>query len=704
MKDRKQRTENREQKRLSSVFCFSVVCFLLALSCSREKAAQAEHYNLLLITLDTLRADRLGSYGFTAAATPVLDRLAREGVRFEHAISAAPLTLPSHATILTGLLPPKHGLRNNGAGKLPDEVPTLATTLSGAGYRTGAFVGAFVLDRRFGLSRGFEVYDDEIRAARAENATLEAERPAAEVVDRAVEWLRKAGAPPTFVWVHLYDPHAPYAPPEPFRTQFASDPYSGEIAYVDAQVGRLLKELDRLRIAERTIVVVVGDHGEALGEHGELTHGVLLYEPTLRVPLIIRAPKILSPRVVGAPVSLAELAPALTSLLLGRDSDLSAGLLAGRELKEKLIYSETEYPMLFGWSPLAVSRRGSMKFIDSPSPELYDLARDPGETRNLYGTERRTMRALSQALESIRVIQTPPQTSPLDPETARKLASLGYVAPSSPVTTGDLENPAKMIGLFRRFEEATWELGAGRYGEAIAGLESLVRADAENPVFRSTLAKALRQHGKLARAIELYRETVALRPDDSEAWYNLAATFQEVGDHGRAAAAVREAIRRDPSRPEAHNVLGIAYSSAGKPREALEQFQEAARLDPRNARAFNNSGNILRAMQRDADAEAAYKRAVELDPLYSDPLNGLGALEVERNRPRIALQYFERALVLTPAAHEIRLNRAVAYQLLGDTPSAVREYRAFIEAVENDATFAAQRRAAQAMMRQLSRR
>ena len=337
------------------------VATLIQSNCAgKQPAPTAAGFNLLLITLDTVRADRLGAYGYAGVETPNLDRLASEGVRFAEAGSPVPLTLPAHATILSGLLPPRHGVRNNGAERFPEEPATLATRLAAAGYRTGAFIGAFVLDRRFGLGRGFDRYDDEIPRERA--ADLDAERPGRVVTDRALAWLSEKSEKPFFAWVHLYDAHAPYAPPEPFRTLYADRPYDGEIAEVDAQVGRLLAELDRLGIAGRTVVVVVGDHGEALGEHGELTHGLLLYEPSLHVPLLLRAPGVLPTGwVVETPVSLVDLAPTLAGLL---DCPLSAKTdrpLDGRDLSRQLrerrepaaedLYAESLYGTTFGWSP-----------------------------------------------------------------------------------------------------------------------------------------------------------------------------------------------------------------------------------------------------------------------------------------------------------------------------------------------------------------
>jgi arylsulfatase A-like enzyme/tetratricopeptide (TPR) repeat protein len=682
---------------------------LLVAACRRHESRRP---NVLLITLDTLRADHVGAYGSRSGATPALDALAARGVRFDQAGSAVPLTLPSHATILSGLLPLHHGVRNNGAGMFPADRPTLATLLTDSGYRTAAFVGAFVLDHRFGLNRGFTLYDDEIPRDPNLGDHLEAERRGDLVTDRARAWLATADERPFFAWVHLYDPHAPYNPPDPFRGRFAASPYDGEIAFADQQVQRLLAALEESGQRDNTIVIVAGDHGEALGEHGELTHGLLLYEPTLRVPLIVSAPGILDPAVVRTPVSLADIAPTLAGLLkLGGSPkfdghDLSAALLDHKEPQAGDVYAETEYPTMFGWSGLASLRRGAQKYIAAPAPELYDLGRDPRESRNLYSEERRAMHTLSASLSALRATVVTPAVTAAGPdaETVAKLASLGYVGGMPPARAGAARpDPKAMVPLFRKFEEAIWATTAKRYDAAAGALDELVRRDPENPVFRSSLAKVERQRGRPDRAIALFREAIAYAPDDPQAWYNLASAFQEAGDLAHAAEAVREALRRDERNADAHNVLGIIHSAEGRPQMALEEFQKAAALDPRNARVYNNIGNALRSMNRGGEAEGAFRRAIELAPNYPDPLNGLGALEIDRSRYREAVAEFDRALALAPDYHEARLNRAVALQLGGDLAGAAAEYRTFLARSAGDPSFARQRAGAERMLARIRR-
>jgi choline-sulfatase len=647
--------------------------------------------NVLLITVDTFRADRIGSN------TPALAGLARQAVGFEAADSPVPLTLPAHASLMSGLLPLHHGMRNNGLGVFPPAQQTLATAFRTGNYRTGAFVGSFILDHRFGLDRGFEHYDDEIvRNAADSSGTFDAERRGAEVVDRTLTWLRQNDARPFFAWVHLYDAHAPYAPPPPYPQT-----YDGEVAYVDAQIARLLAATDRAN----TIIVVAGDHGEALGEHGELTHGLLLYEPTLHVPMIIAAPS-LAPRAVRTPVSTVDLAPTIASLagvafpsrIDGRD--LADDIRNGREPQPAPMYAETQYPATFGWSELSSMRLASSKLISAPAPELYDLQHDPGEMVNVLTNQRRTFRDLSTRLDQFRATAVASSTSTVDAETRAKLISLGYVAPA-PSSGGAKRDPKTVAPLFRAFEEATAMLNAGRAPEAAASLERLVREDPANHVFRETLARALRQSGDVPRSIALYRQAVALAPNDADAWYNLAVALQESGNAREGAIALAEVATRDPSRPEIHNIRGTALAEAGNLAEAEKEFRATIDADPRNARAYNNLGNVLSAMNRHADAADAYRKAIDLAPRYPDPLNGLGAMLVSDGHPRDALRYFDRALQVAPDYYEAQMNRAVALQLSGDNGGAAAELQHLLARLPDSRQYDSQRNAARTFLARL---
>ncbi|MDQ6800235.1 MAG: sulfatase-like hydrolase/transferase [Acidobacteriota bacterium] len=640
-----------------------LLALLLLASCSRH---ETQHPNVLLITLDTFRADRIG------ASTPNLSRLARSGIWYRQADSAAPLTLPSHATILSGLLPLHHGLRNNGVGKFPQR-DTLATVFSSAGYRTGAFVSAFVLDRRFGLSRGFDTYDDAIaRDPNDTSTTFDAERRGADTVDRALAWLLRPDSRPWFAWIHLYDAHAPYAPPSPFPQT-----YDGEVAYVDAQAGRILNAIDR----SKTIVVVVGDHGESLGEHDELTHGLLVYESTLHVPLIVAATKGHA-REDNQPIGTAAIASMLAEL---------AGVPFTQHDRE--IYSESEYAKSFGWSGLTAIRNGNIKLIRGATSEMFDLSRDPNETTNIINDQRRLYGELARRLDTLATTATA-STGTVDEETRAKLASLGYIAPRNAKPSN--RDPRAMAPLFRRYEEAQAE-------NSIRDLEQIVAADPANPVFRSTLARAHKLAGSLDRAIALYREAVAIAPADPDGWYNLATALEEIGRADEAKKVATEGVRLDPNRPDAHNVLGVALIETGDATGAESEFRRAIARDPRNARAYNNLGNVLRMTGRLRDADAAYHKALEITPNYADSLNGLGVIAVQDGRTPEAIDFFDKALAIAPDFYEAQLNRAIALQVSGNVAAARAELQRLIARLPRGHRSDTQRDAARTLLSRLPR-
>ena len=390
---------------------------------------------VLLITLDTTRADRLSPYGFMDVSMPHLERLAREGVVFDQAMSVAPLTLPAHVSLFTGLFPPRHAVRENASPPLGAGHLTLAESLDAQGFSTAASVGSGVLNGDRGLRQGFEQYSQV--ATGDQRSGTPGQRNAESVVNDAIRWLDTVGDSRFFLWTHLYDPHRPYDPPEPFASRHASDLYIGEIAYVDSQIGRLLDTLARQHLLDRTIVIVAGDHGESLGEHGERDHGIFLYENVLRVPLIIRTPQV-SPRRVGSLVRLVDVMPTVLDLLglpvPPTDGVSLVNLMTGGS-DELDAYAESEYPRRFGWSPLRSVRDSRFKLIDAPRPELYDLQLDPYEVRNVYAERRATARAMMQRLRSIAgnsavgdaVIEAPTPDS-MAIALRERLSALGYVA------------------------------------------------------------------------------------------------------------------------------------------------------------------------------------------------------------------------------------------------------------------------------------
>jgi choline-sulfatase len=397
---------------------------------------------VVVVTLDTTRADRLSPYGFMDIVMPGLERLAREGVQFDQAMTASPLTLPSHCTLFTGLLPPRHDVRDNADSPLAPAVTTMAEILDARGYRTAAFVSSAVLDPDRGLSQGFDVYR---AASSGEDARANRrERRGDEVMTEAIEWLGGVGRSPFFLWVHLYDPHRPYDPPEPFRSRH-TDPYIGELAFIDSQIDRLLTALDGLKLRDRSVVVVAGDHGESLGDHGERDHGIFVYQSVLRVPLIVRVPDV-APRRIRSVVRLVDVLPTVLEVLNvpGQRGDGVSllDMMRGRQAPVDLeAYAESLYPRRFGWSPLRAIRDGRFKFIDAPRPELYDLETDPFEERNVYEKWRRLAHVMGRridALDDSNALRTAGGSEP--PESLRqRLAALGYVGTGETQTLNPVE-------------------------------------------------------------------------------------------------------------------------------------------------------------------------------------------------------------------------------------------------------------------------
>lgn len=406
-------------------------CVAATLSClARDTTAPV---GVVLITLDTTRADRLTPYGFMGAAMPHLDRLAREGVVFDRASSVAPLTVPAHASLFTGLLPSSHGVRENDSPPLSPQHMTLAETLRAHGFITAAVVGSGVLDPDRGLFQGFEHYSSVPATQRRGPQT--GQRTAKAVVNEAISWLNRTANSRFFLWAHLYDPHRPYEPPEPFASRYAGDPYVGEIAYADSQIGRLVEALERSRLLDKSIVIVAGDHGESLGEHGERDHGIFVYESVLRVPLIIRGPEI-EPRRISSVVRLVDVMPTILDLLdqpqLLTDGVSLDAVMRGQP-QDLEAYAESIYPLRFGWSPIRSLRDGRFKLIDAPRPELYDLERDPFEQTNVYTDRPTTAAALSRRLTALAGGRSwsesavSRQAAP-PPEVRERLAAVGYVS------------------------------------------------------------------------------------------------------------------------------------------------------------------------------------------------------------------------------------------------------------------------------------
>lgn len=623
--------------------------------------------NVLLITIDTLRADALGFAG-GAAATPNLDALARSGVTFDFAHAHAVVTLPSHASILTGLYPFAHGIRDNAGYRLARGTTTLATFLKASGYATGAFVGAFPLDARFGLGDGFDVYDDRYPGRARASDLLMPERPADQVVAAASAWIRQQRGR-WFAWVHLFDPHAPYRPPSPYRERYAANPYAGEVSWVDHALGPLL---DLARGGARpALVVVTADHGESLGAHGEATHGLFAYEETLRVPLIVAAtdaPPASGPRRSAWPARHVDLFPTVAaSLGLSPPAGLPGEPLLpppSRAPEGVSSYFESLSASLNrGWAPLTGVLLGRHKLIDLPVPELYDLDRDPGEQDNRHDEEGREVRVLRSLLESFPRAAASGSRLAEDAEARRSLEALGYVSSSPPpagrpARFGIDDDPKRLVALDQAIQQAVEQYQQGDVAGATRLYASVVHQRPAMATPYLHLAFASWEAGRPGEAIDTLRAGLAAGADTAELRAQLGIYLAEAGSPGEAARVLGEALSRDPGDLDALNGLGIALFRSGRPSEADRTFNSILDRDPTNAQALQNLGTVALAANDLARARGRFTAALALDPSLATALNGLAVVEARQGRGEAAIELWRRAVEADPRQFDALYNLA----------------------------------------------
>jgi choline-sulfatase len=618
--------------------------------------------NILLITLDTVRADRIGAYGYKTASTPTLDRLAAEGVRFADATSQAPLTAPAHAAMLTGQYPGRLGIRNNGSTPIPEASVTLAETLKAGGYRTGAFIGAFVVDRAYGFGQGFDTFDSDFRSFR-QDIKAQVQRRAAEVIDPAMAWIKSApSGAPFFAWVHLYDAHTPYDAPAPFNARFKGRAYDGEIAYVDAQVGRLLAMLRAAGTLDRTAVIVIGDHGEALGEHGEEDHGIFLYESVMRIPWIVKAPGT-SPRVVTEQVRGVDLMPTVLELagapLAERiDGQSLAPLLRGESRRDPPpSYSESWYPQLhFGWSRLRALRVGEWKYIDAPKPELYDLRSDAAEKKNVLADRANVAARLAGELNGIEkafgaaATQASPQP---DAETIARLRSLGYVGLAAPSSgSGRGPDPKDKILELREFRSLLTQAGddlAGRRPDAaIVKLKRAVGLNDRAYDAHVMLGSAYQQKGMLDEALGEFDAGALLNSGAAAPQLLAADALLAGGALQRAMERVDKAAALEPDSGEVASMRGRLLERAGRGEEALAAYKRAIVLNPSDLNTRGRLVSVAMNLKQFDVAEPQLKFLLERKFQLSRTHFGLGKLAEARGDKVAAAAEYRRALAIEP--------------------------------------------------------
>jgi len=652
------------KKRTQRIILAGIACGLLALfgvargGGSAVSTADGDPKpNVVVITIDTLRADHLGAYGYTSIQTPQIDLLARAGARFTRAYTPVPITLPAHAAIFTGSFPMATGMHDFSGNKLPATSTTLASALKASGYATAAFVGSAVLDSRFGLNQGFETYFDHFDFSRLLETNLDQmERRGDLVMDNALNWLKRSSRQPFFLWVHLYDPHHPYNPPEPYASRYRDQPYDGEIAFDDAQVGRLVSALKEIRMFDNTIIVLAGDHGEGLGEHGEKTHGFFVYNSTLHVPLVIKVPGA-GPRVVEDEVSLVDVMPTvLHALKIPVPASVQGRSLLGQVqgrpgAGQSNLYAETYLPLLhFRWSQLRSLQSRGMKYIEAPRPEIYDTRADPREATNIYATRQAMGHEMHDRLNALLRRLTPAagkvesDKELTDPALFERLKSLGYVAVSAgtfaEASGKPLPDPKDRVQVYELVSEAMTDGQRGRYGESLSKL----------------------------------REAERIEPQSVTIHYLAALNYFRLKDFRRAHEEFETTLQLDPKFALATYYLGLTQIQTGDMEGASLSFSRTLELDPTNFSAAYNLGAAYLKRNRVEDALRLFQRAVEINPDYAPGHEALGELYLYLKRPADAARSLERAVELRPESTRAHQNLGRAYQALGRAADAQREY------------------------------
>jgi arylsulfatase A-like enzyme/tetratricopeptide (TPR) repeat protein len=688
-------------KRVASAAAITLILLTASTGCQKAPEAPPDltlpNANVLLITLDTTRADRIGAYGYAAAETPRLDALASEGVLFETATTPTAFTLPSHSSIMTGLYPPFHGVRLNGGSALADVQVTLAERLAASGYRTGAVVGAFVIDQRWGLSQGFDFFEDDFEMAPDQKLDLAGvQRQGNQVVDLGLDWLDQPDERPFFAWLHFYDPHIPYNPPEPFRSRFDGGGkdglYDGEIAFTDSQIGRLLDWLDERGLAENTVVVVVGDHGESLGDHGEKEHGYYIYDATVKVPLIVRVPgSDLGGVRVPAQVRTIDVLPTVLDLVGVK----APGPLHGESLVPlmlepagegpKFAYSESmSVHLQYGWSALYSVRTSDYKFIDAPREELYDLSRDISESENLVRKEPEVAQDLRNKLVTLRdeiEIGAPEiQEADLDQETLGMLAALGYVGGATAAPEGeDLADPKDKIHLYESVGYAAHLMTGEGYEEAAGVLEIVLDADPGIPQAKLLLATAYQNTGRIEEAKVVLDDFLQDDPDNMAALITMAKMLSDEGKEGEVMALAKRVLSVDDRNTQAWELVAGVHMRANDHQGALPPLEKVVEIQPKLTRNRLNLAVANMGLGRLDVAELMLDGILGEYPKFPFANFHRGLLYEEQGRLGAARQAYTEEVELFPEAVMARFNLGDLLFRLGDLAGAEREMRVLIE-------------------------
>ncbi|MCP4656238.1 MAG: sulfatase-like hydrolase/transferase [bacterium] len=654
--------------------------------------------NVILITIDTLRADRLSCYGSTRVVTPHLDALAREGVRFTNAATTVPFTLPAHSSIMTGAYPPRHGVRENVGYFLKEGTPTVAEALRAGGRATAGFVSAFVLDSRWGIARGFDHYFDDFELRDMETPNLSSVQRSGDVtVAAAVRWLDQRPRAPFFLWLHLYDPHDPYTPPEPYKSRYPDHPYDAEVAYTDALVGDFRAALEVRGILDRSLVILTADHGEGLGDHDEYFHGFYVYESTVHVPLIVRLP---SPaqagRVVDRAVSHVDLLPTILEAVRvpippGAQGVSLWPLILGREgWPERVVYSESFYPLLhYGWAPLRSVRSGRYKLIDVPRPELYDLDRDRGEEHDLVAGEPRAFRDLMRRLLALREemerdAPAAAEQPELDEKTVERLRALGYLAGQGGVGVDQEEDraradPKDKIVLHRMIMGAQSRIGRGEEEAAEELLRQVLARDATILDAHQMLGQLAGRKGRFEEAADHYQRALELDDGHKNSLLGLATAYVELGLADEALLGFRRLLELSPRDTRAVLAMAEIYMERDQLAEAAAVLEQATDTPEAPAMLCNRLGELRVLQERGSEASTLFERAIAGNDELPEPYFNLAVLEEERGEVTQAVAHYEATIERAPRHFRAQFNLGRLYGALGRPDRQQELYEAAIE-------------------------
>jgi len=678
------------------IFCI-FLCILLTISpLFSKKNKDKAGYNVLLITIDTLRADRLSCYSRKYLETPNIDSLAEKGILFTKTFAHTSTTLPSHTNILLGTLPIYHGVHDNSTFIVKEKFLTLAEHLRNSGYSTGAFVGAYPLDSRFGLTQGFNIYDDDYGNQHSQKLSY-VERNAGKVVDSALNWL-KSQKEPWFLWIHCFDPHYPYEPPEPFKTQYSGNPYNGEVAYVDFVMGKLFGYMRENDFFDKTLIIFSGDHGESLGQHGEQTHGYFAYNSSIWVPMIVSIPDI-KPRTVHQQVGHIDIFPTVCDVLAIEKPSFLQGVsllpaMRGKKLPKRPIYFESMYPYYSrGWAPLKGYIYGRDKFIDTPIPELYDLEKDFDELKNLAETKKlkKYQKKLAQIVKNLSIPEEDEEKmSKIDRESVAKLRSLGYI--SSPQILKEksfgLQDDIKILLPFHyKVMEAMDLYKKGNINKGFELLKEVIMERKDIDTAYSNLATLYKEQGELKKALEVLELGMENLPSSYEVFLTYINYLINAGQYDKVIEALNtKSFRQMEYDPEIWNYLGVAYMSKGDFEKALEAYKMALSLDNEYSVVFNNLGTVYLSLflktknsQSYRESIQNFKKAIELDPDYATAYNGLGGAYLQVGNLDGAIYCLEKAVELQPDFSNAIYNLGLTYLEKGYKERALDVFKRYKE-------------------------